>query len=120
MGTVRAELVRGAERRRQPEEALHPLALVQIEVEAEVLELTAPKRLGELGIPVPFSILTPTKESQRVGAAAAKLDLGGLIVPSVVARGNNAALFTDNLDETIEILSRRRISSPGRWPKSQS
>ena len=91
--------------------------LVQIQVVAEVADLTSADLLGDLGIAVPFSILTPTKESQRVGAAAVKLGLGGLIVPSVVARGENVVLFPDNLDEPIQIVSKRRISSPGRWPK---
>jgi RES domain-containing protein len=114
---IRAELVRGAERRRQPEQARYPIALVQIEVTARVVDLTSAERLEELGVAIPFSILTPVKETQRVGAAAAKLGLGGLIVPSVVARGDNVVLFPDNLEGPIEILARRRISSPGRWPK---
>jgi RES domain-containing protein len=115
---IHAELARGAERRRLPEEARYPIMLVQIEVAAEVVDLTSAERLEDLGVAVPFSILTPTRESQRVGAAAAKLGLGGLIVPSVVARGNNVVLFPDNLPDPIKIVSKRRISSPGRWPKS--
>jgi RES domain-containing protein len=114
---IHAEVARGAERRRLPEEARYPILLVQIEVSAEVVDLTSPERLEALGVSTPFSILTPVSETRRVGAAAAKLGLGGLIVPSVVARGDNVVLFPDNLTDPIAITKKRRISSPGRWPK---
>jgi RES domain-containing protein len=117
VANIHAEVARGAERRHLPEEARYPISLVEIQVRAALVDLTSPTRLEALGIAIPFSILTPLRDTRRIGAAAAGLGLGGLIVPSVVAQGDNVVLFPDNLDEAIEITKRRRISSPDRWPK---
>jgi RES domain-containing protein len=116
--TVRAELARAAERRRQVEAALYPILLVQVAVEAELVDLTTQERLEALGIPSPFSILTPPDLTRRIGAAAAEVGLGALIVPSVVTRGDNVVLFPDNLTEPVGVVSQRRISAPERWPTS--
>src|SRR5439155_21493255 len=115
--TVRAELARGAQRRWQEEGALYPIQLIELAVETRVIDLTSGDRLEELGVETPFSILTPIKQTRQVGATAAELGLEALLVPSVVTRGKNVVLFPHNLAEEIQIVRRRRISSPGRWPK---
>jgi RES domain-containing protein len=115
--TVRAELARGAARRRMEETAIYPIQLVELALETRAIDLTVGDRLETLGVATPFSILTPTDQTQRIGKIAAKLGIEGLLVPSVVTRGKNAVLFPQSLSTQIEVISRRRISSPRRWPK---
>jgi RES domain-containing protein len=116
--TVRAELARGAVRRRMEETAIYPVQLVELTVETRAVDLTTGDRLVVLGVAAPFSILTPTDQTQKIGRIAAGLGIEALLVPSVVTRGKNAVLFPANLAENIEVVRTRRISSPGRWPKS--
>jgi RES domain-containing protein len=115
--TVRAELARGAARRRMEETAIYPIQLVELKVEARAIDLTTGDRLDALGVAAPFSILTPTNQTQRIGKIAAELGIEALLVPSVVTRGKNAVLFPGNLANEINVVRARRISSPGRWPK---
>jgi RES domain-containing protein len=115
--TVRAELARGAELRRVDEAALYPIRLVKVNVEARAIDLTTGNRLESLGVGLPFSILTPTEQTRRIGATAADLGLEVLLVPSVVTHGKNVVLFPQNLTGEIDLVSARRISSPRRWPK---
>jgi hypothetical protein len=117
MVTVRAELARGAARRRMEESAIYPIQLIELVVEARAIDLTTGDRLVALDVETPFSILTPTEQTRRIGRAAAELGIGALLVPSVVTRGQNVVLFPDNLATEIQIVRKRRISSPGRWPK---
>jgi RES domain-containing protein len=114
--TVRAELARGAERRGLPEESIYPVVLVEIEVGAQVIDLSDPARLEALGIASPFSVLAPIEVTQKIGRAAARQSVGALIVPSVVTRGDNAVIFPDNLGGDVEVVRKRRVSSPSRWP----
>jgi hypothetical protein len=116
--TVRAELARAAELQGDREEAIYPLTLGQIAVDAEVLELLEPDLLESLGVETPLSVLVPKPQTQLVGATALDLGIEALIVPSVAARAENVVLFPDNLADTPQIVSRRRVSSPGRWPPS--
>jgi RES domain-containing protein len=116
--TVRAELVRSAELRHQEEGALYPIRLVEIKAAVRSIDLTLGDRLEALGVTTPFSILTPTDQTRRIGRIAADLGIEALLVPSVVTRGKNVVLFPRNLSTEIELISNRRISSSGRWPKS--
>jgi RES domain-containing protein len=115
--TVRAELARGAARRRMEETAIYPIRLVELAVEARAMDLTSGDRLETLGVGAPFSILTPTDETRRIGRIAAGLGIEALLVPSVVTRGKNAVLFPSNLVDEIHVIRQRRTSSPRRWPK---
>jgi hypothetical protein len=99
------------------EAARYPIRLVKLSVEARAIDLTAGDRLDSLGVLLPFSILTPTDQTRKIGKAAVELGIEALLVPSVVTRGKNVVLFPQNLSAEIEIVSTRRISSPGRWPK---
>jgi RES domain-containing protein len=114
--TVRAEVARGAERRGLPEEAFYPLVLVRLQVDAELVDLSEDEQLGALGVTTPFSVLSPIEQTRRIGAAAVRQSVGWLIVPSVVTRGNNVVFFPANLAKPPRVMSRRRVSSPGRWP----
>jgi RES domain-containing protein len=117
--TVRAELARAAELQGDREEAIYPLTLGQIAVAAEVVELLEPDLLESLGVETPLSALVPKPQTQLVGATALDLGIEALIVPSVAARAENVVLFPDNLANPPQIVSRRRVSSPGRWPRSR-
>ncbi len=117
--TVRAEMVRAAELQGKPEAALFPLTLAQLAVTAEIVELVDDEVLRSLGVEVPFTALTPMRQTQRVGKVAVDVGIEALIVPSVAAPALNAVVIPENLIEEIEITKRRRISSPGRWPKSE-
>ena len=114
--TVHAELVRTAELQGDPEAAIYPVRLAQLALDAEVVELIDPELLRELGVEAPLSVLTARTETRRVGAAAIRLGIPALVVPSVAARADNAVIFTDNLDGAIEVVRERRVSSPSRWP----
>jgi len=119
MLTVRAELARGAAVRRLEEAAIYPIRLVELSLEARAVDLTSGDRLERLGVDSPFSILTPTEQTRRLGKLAAELGIEALLIPSIVTRGTNAVLFPANLTNEVQIAGERRISSPGRWPKSR-
>ena len=115
--TARAELVRAAEMQGDPEETRYPLTLAQIAVRAELVELVDDAVLGALGVDVPFTVVSPARQTQRVGKAAVDIGIEALVVPSVAAPALNAVVIPENMVDSIEVVSKRRISSPGRWPK---
>jgi RES domain-containing protein len=115
--TVRAELVRLAERQGEREETLYPLALAELAVEADLLDLEQPGILSGLGIEEPLSVLTPLAGSRAIGRAAAALGIGALRVPSVATRATNAVLLTKNLSRQPSVEALTPISGPEDWPK---
>ena len=114
--TVRAELLRIAERQGEREESLYPLALVELIVEADVLDLERPGVLADLGIEEPLSVLTPLAGSRAIGQAAASLGIGALRVPSVATRATNVVLFTENLGRQPIVEALTPLTSPEDWP----
>jgi hypothetical protein len=114
--TVRAEMVRTAELQGDPEAAIYPVRLAEIAVDAETAELIDPGLLHNLGVQIPVSVLTPRSETQRVGAAAIRLGIEALVIPSVAVRADNVVIFPDNLAAEVEVVQERRVSTPGRWP----
>jgi hypothetical protein len=115
--TSRAELVRAAELDGEPEGALYPLTVVQIEVNALVVELLDDALLSSLGIEVPFTALVPFSQTQPIGRAALEEGIEALVVPSVAVPARNAVLLAPSVIESADITSKRKVSSPGRWPK---
>ncbi len=114
--TVRAELARAAELQGDPEEAIYPVVLAEIAVDAEVVELVDPEVLADVGVETPLSVLVPRSQTQRVGSAAVRVGIEALVVPSVAARAENVVIFTENLVREIEVVREHRVSSPSRWP----
>ena len=105
---------RGAERQGEREEFLYPKALVELLVEADVLE--QPGVLADLGIEEPLSVLTPLAVPRAIGQAAASLGIGAIRVPSVAARATNVALFTENLGQQRTVEALTPLTSPHDWP----
>ena len=120
LATVRAELTRAAELQGDPEEAIYPVRVAKIAVEANLVELLDEQLLSDLGVEVPLSVLVPRSQTQRVGRGAARVGIEALVVPSVAARAENVVVFPDNLATPLEVLSQRRASSPRRWPRPPS
>jgi RES domain-containing protein len=120
LATVRAELTRAAELQGDREEAIYPVRVAKIVVEAKMVELLDEKLLSDLGVEVPLSVLVPRSQTQRVGRVAAGLGMEALVVPSVAARAENVVVFPDNLAAPLEVVGQRRASAPGRWPRPAS
>jgi RES domain-containing protein len=116
--TVRAELARAAELQGEPEVSRYPLTLAELTVEAETVQLLEAAVLRSLGIDPPLVSLTPIEKTQRIGKAAIQLGIEALVVPSVAAPAMNAVIIPESLVSEIEVTRTRRISSPGRWPRS--
>jgi RES domain-containing protein len=116
--TVRAELLRLAERQGEPEEALYPVTLAELAVDAELVDLEPPGLLSSLGIGEPLSALTPLGASRAIGKGAAALGIGALRVPSVATRAANVVLFPENLQTQPSIEALSILSTPDDWPEA--
>ncbi|HET8975368.1 MAG TPA: RES family NAD+ phosphorylase [Solirubrobacterales bacterium] len=114
--TVRAERVRAAELRGMPESALYPLRLGRVALRGPVVDLSRQGAAEKLGFDAPFSILTPLAQSRAVGAAAAKLPVAALLVPSVTGAGTNAVIYPERAAEGPEITETKLLRSARGWP----
>jgi RES domain-containing protein len=85
------------------------------ELEAEILEvvdLSDPARLLEVGIGQAELLSDDFGACQRVGAAAAWLGRGGLIVPSARHEGSNAVILVGSIQtHELTILSEEVVQS---------
>lgn len=115
---VRAELIRAMERQGLPESAAYPIRLGLIGLEADVVDLCPTGALAALEIDEPLSILTPLAGTRAVGAAASRLQLEALLVPSVTGAGRNLVIFTEQLGSQPQVLEATDLWRAASWPKS--
>jgi RES domain-containing protein len=117
---VRAERIRMMERQGLPESAAYPLRLGLIGLEAEVVDLCAAGALAALEVDEPISILTPVAGTRAVGAAAARLPLETLLVPSVTGAGRNLVIFTERLTSEPQVLETVDLTNAASWPADRA
>ena len=115
---ARAERIRTMERQGLPESAAYPLRLGLIGLEAEVIDLSASGALSALELDEPISILTPVADTRAVGAAAARLGVGALLVPSVTGAGGNLVAFLafpEQAASALRVLEAFELRSAASW-----
>lgn len=91
----------------QPHRFYAKRVLFQVEVSvASLVDLTAPGALAAVGLDLSDVHDDDHRACQRIGGAAAWLERGGLLVPSVRHEGSNLVILVGNLglDEDLKIV----------------